>query len=50
MVDLRTTTCATADRAKPRISAQVISQVIEPVIDSACKIACIRRSLPYGCG
>src|SRR4051794_26381227 len=32
----RTTACTTADRAKPRISAQRISQVIAPAIARAC--------------
>lgn len=40
-VDLRTTAWTTADRANPRISAQVISQVMEPAIDSACSTAWI---------
>jgi len=35
MVERRTTTCTTADRAKPRISAHKISQVIDPLIASA---------------
>lgn len=40
-VEVRTTAWTTADSAKPRISAQVISQVMDPAMDSACRIGCI---------
>ena len=46
IVDLRTTAWTTADRAKPRISAQAICHVIDPVMDSACAIACIWSASP----
>ena len=39
IVDLRTTACTTADRAKPRINAHRISQVIDPARANACPIA-----------
>ena len=46
-VDRRTTACTTADRAKPRISAQRISHVIEPAMANASTMN-MRRAYPLG--
>lgn len=49
-VDRRTTACTTADKAKPRISAQVTSQVIDPAMDNAWPIASTGHLLLFSSG